>query len=134
MAFFNFGIFGEQEHRVFNYRPRYYDPEKEAVKEKFAEVDGSAEKKEYVPGTYLKGAFRRENRYRTVNSRVRTFIGLAGLLMIIVILIYIAKIYPALIDGIRKEKAAKGQTEQQVENPWGADEVDEWGLYNPNDY
>ena len=30
MAIFNW--FGESEHRVFNYKPRYYDPEKEALK------------------------------------------------------------------------------------------------------
>ena len=24
---FNFGFFGNQPHRVFNYKPRYYDPE-----------------------------------------------------------------------------------------------------------
>jgi len=130
MAFFNFGIFGEPEHRVFNYRPRYYDPEKEAVKEKFADVDGTAEKKEYVPGTYLKGAFRRENRYRTVTSRTRTIASLLGLLMVIVILIYIAKIYPTLVRGIQAQK----EQQQEQKNNFGADDADEWGLYNPNDY
>ena len=29
---FNFGFFGTPEHRVFKYRPRYYDEEKEALK------------------------------------------------------------------------------------------------------
>ena len=38
---FNFGFFGTPEHRVFHYRPRYYDEEKEALKEKFGHVDGS---------------------------------------------------------------------------------------------
>lgn len=32
MAGFNFGFFGNQEHRVFNYKPRYYDPEEEALR------------------------------------------------------------------------------------------------------
>ena len=44
MAGFNFGFFGDQEHRVFNYKPRYYDPEKEALKAKFGDVDGTNEK------------------------------------------------------------------------------------------
>ena len=39
MAIFNW--FGESEHRVFNYKPRYYDPEKEALKKKFGDADGS---------------------------------------------------------------------------------------------
>ena len=45
---FNFGFFGTQEQRVFNYKPRYYDPEKEALKEKFGHVDGRKEKEPYV--------------------------------------------------------------------------------------
>jgi hypothetical protein len=104
MAFFNFGIFGEQEHRVFNYKPRYYDPEKEAVKEKFASVDGSMEKKDYVPGSYDKGAFKRADRYRTSGDRTRMIVSLAGLLLIIVALIYIAKIYPSLVSSVDKQQ------------------------------
>lgn len=104
MAFFNFGIFGEQEHRVFNYKPRYYDPEKEAVKEKFASVDGSMEKKDYVPGSYVKGAFKREDRYRTSGGRTRMIVSLAGLLLIIVALIYIAKMYPSLVSSVDKQQ------------------------------
>ena len=54
MGFFNF--FGDDEHRVFNYKPMYYDKEKEDRMRKFKAVDGSmdAEKKdgEYVPGTF----------------------------------------------------------------------------------
>lgn len=135
MAFFNFGIFGEQEHRVFNYKPRYYDPEKEALKEKFASVDGTMEKKDYVPGTYLKGAFRREDRYRTAGGRIRMITSLVGLLMVIIILILIAKIFPALTQASRQQQSLQEEMyEQAVENPYGADDVDEWGLYNPKDY
>ena len=43
MAGFNFGFFGEQEHRVFDYKPRYYDPEKEKRKAMFGDVDGTAD-------------------------------------------------------------------------------------------
>ena len=107
MAFFNFGIFGEQEHRVFNYKPRYYDPEEEEMKKKFADVDGTMEKKTYVPGSYIQGAFNRENRYRTKGSLTRKIIGLVGLLLIIVAIIYMAKIYPTLRNGIEQEQALK---------------------------
>ena len=31
----NFGWFGEIEHRVFDYKPRYYDKEKDELKQKF---------------------------------------------------------------------------------------------------
>lgn len=124
MAFFNFGIFGEQEHRVFHYTPRYYDPEKEAMKEKFSSVDGSKEKQDYVPGMYVKGAFKRENRYRTSGGRTRMIVSLAGLLLIIVALIYIAKIYPSLISGLDKQqKEARGI----VTDP---DDPDEYTIVN----
>ena len=38
MAIFNFGFFGNQEHRVFNYKPRYYDPEEEERRRMFGDV------------------------------------------------------------------------------------------------
>ena len=41
---FNFGFFGNQPHRVFNYKPRYYDPEEEKRRQMFGEVDGSNDK------------------------------------------------------------------------------------------
>ena len=42
MGYFNF--FGDNEHRVFNYKPIYYDPQEEERKRKFGAVDGSLEK------------------------------------------------------------------------------------------
>ena len=63
---FNFGFFGTPEHRVFNYKPRYYDEEKDELRKKFGKVDGSLDgkDKEYVPGSYLKGSFRDGNYQR----------------------------------------------------------------------
>lgn len=118
MAFFNFGIFGEQEHRKFNYRPRYYDPEEEAMKEKYASVDGSMEKKEYVPGSYVRGAFKRENRYRTSGGNARTVVSLIGLLLIVVALIYMARIFPTLMKGVearQKQETTMGDVVDRFE-------------------
>ena len=42
----NFGWFGESEHRVFDYKPIYYDKEKDELKQKFGKVDGSMEHKD----------------------------------------------------------------------------------------
>ena len=39
-----FSFFGDQEHRVFNYKPIYYDQEKEERRQMFGKVDGSIEK------------------------------------------------------------------------------------------
>ena len=41
MALFNF--FGDNEHRVFNYKPIYYDPAEEERKRRFGAVDGTME-------------------------------------------------------------------------------------------
>ena len=98
MGLFNF--FGENEHRVFNYKPIYYDPAEEERKRRFGAVDGSLEreKKEgtYVPGSYIKGSFREGSRTRTPMKRVQTIIGIISLLLICVVLWYIAKFYSLL--------------------------------------
>ena len=39
-----FDFFGESEHRVFNYKPIYYDPEEEKRKQMFGAVDGTMDK------------------------------------------------------------------------------------------
>ena len=100
MGFFNF--FGDDEHRVFNYKPMYYDKEKEDRMRKFKAVDGSmdAEKKdgEYVPGTYLHGAFR-DGAYQSTRNRrksVHTVIGIVTLLLIVAALYFILKFYTLL--------------------------------------
>ena len=98
MGLFNF--IGENEHRVFNYKPIYFDPEEEERKRRFGAVDGSLEreKKEgtYVPGSYIKGSFREGSRTRTPMKRVQTIIGIISLLLICVVLWYIAKFYSLL--------------------------------------
>ena len=55
-----FGWFGDQEHRVFNYKPIYYDEEKEKRRQMFGKVDGSAEAER--PGPRTGGAGRTEGR------------------------------------------------------------------------
>lgn len=94
MALFNW--FGEQEHRVYNYKPRYYDPEKEAREKKFHHK--KKEEEEYTPGSYVKGAFRNGNysRERGHSNKVQNIIGIIGLLLIAVILFYIVKFYALL--------------------------------------
>ena len=98
-----FGIFArDHKHRVFNYKPRYYDPDEEERKAKFSAVDGrdAAGKEEgtYVPGSNLRGAFRGGNyaKKRTSGGRVQVIIGIVTLLLIAVVLIYITKFYSLL--------------------------------------
>ena len=96
-----FNIFGEQEHRTFNYKPIYYDPQKEELKRRFSAVDGSEQKPEngpYVPGSHIQGAFRGGNYKRTKSpaGRSQNIIGLVGLALVVIVLIYIAKFYTLL--------------------------------------
>lgn len=93
----NFGWFGESEHRVFDYKPRYYDKEKDELKQKFGKVDGSLEHKDtpYVPGSYLNGAFRGGHKKRSSN-KAQKIITLIGLILFVVVMIYITKFYSLL--------------------------------------
>ena len=94
---FNFGFFGRTEHRVFRYRPRYYDEEKEALKEKFGHVDGSLKNGPYVPGSYIKGSLRNGNYQRTRSAgKAQRIIGIVGLVLFFVVLIMIAKYFSLL--------------------------------------
>ena len=53
MGFFN--LFGDNEHRVFNYKPIYYNPKEEERRRKFGAVDGTLDK-EKKDGTYVAGS------------------------------------------------------------------------------
>ena len=96
MGIFNF--FGEQEHRVFDYKPIYYDKEKDELKRKFGKVDGSEEKETYVPGSHIQGSFRDGNYQarRSHSNKAQNIIGLVGLVLVARVLIYIAKFYTIL--------------------------------------
>lgn len=96
-----FGWFGDQKHRVFNYKPIYYDEEKEARRQMFGHVDGSLDEKkekgEYTPGASIRGAFRDGGYARRRSSgKAHSIIGIIGLALVVAILIYIAKFYSLL--------------------------------------
>lgn len=102
MAGFNFGFFGNPEHRVFNYKPRYYDPEEEQRKRMFGDVDGTnkeaKEKGAYVPGSSIRGAWRDGNyqKTRSAQSRTQVIISIVTLLLIALVLVYVVKFYSLL--------------------------------------
>ena len=82
---FSFNFFGKHEVRKFNYRPRFYDPEAEARKEMFGDhsKDKNGEKKEYVPGVYLKGSLR-DGSYKSTKDLTKNqkFLGMLTMLLI----------------------------------------------------
>lgn len=100
MGLFNF--FGETEHKVFDYKPIYYDKDEEERKQMFGAVDGTRDaemkKSSYVPGSYIKGAFRDGNYQRTRghSSKVQNIIGIISLLLVLIVLFFIAKFYSLL--------------------------------------
>lgn len=101
---FNFNFFGEQEHRVFNYKPRYYDAEKEERRRFFGEHPEAGsedeEKKGYTPGKYLSGSFRDGNYQHlrsTSSNKTQKIIGIVGLILFFVILYFIAKFYMLIL-------------------------------------
>ena len=89
-------FFGTQEHRKFHYTPRYYDPEKERRKEIFGEVDGTYEKESGKPGDYIRRNMRRERSRVDRTTTAQRLIGLIGMGLFVVVLIYIAKFYAVL--------------------------------------
>lgn len=94
-----FNWFGEQEHKVFDYKPIYYDKEKEELKKKFGKVDTPVkEDQPYVPGSYIKGSLRDGNYQKSVrnSNKAQNIIGLIGLLLVFAVLFYIAKFYAML--------------------------------------
>lgn len=100
MGLFNF--FGDSEHKVFDYKPIYYNKEDEERRKMFGTVDGSVEKEKkegtYAPGSYIQGSLRdgRYQRTRSHNTRTQTIIGIVTLLLIALVLIFIAKFYTLL--------------------------------------
>ncbi len=95
---FNFGFFGKREHRVYNYKPRYYDPKKEELKEKFGHIDASKDnQKEYVPGEFVKGSLRGGAYKKTKDSsKNQHIIGIISIVLFFIMLIYLVKFFNLL--------------------------------------
>ena len=95
----DFNFFGGREHRVFHYKPRYYDPEAEERKRLFGQVDGSIDKEKgtYTPGAFVRGSFR-DGHYRRTRraSRAQQVIGLVGLILLAVVLILLTRFFSIL--------------------------------------
>lgn len=98
---FSFNFFGTQEVRKFNYRPRFYDPEKEERRKKFG--DHGAQKKPYVPGQHIKGSLRDGNYSRTEEiGRNQKVIGVITTFLLFAVIFLIIKYYPLLLEALSK--------------------------------
>ena len=101
-----FSFFGDSEHRVFNYKPIYYNPEEEERKRRFGRVDGSLGNTasgesgilKEILGLQIKGAFKDGN-YRSSRghaSKAQTIIGIVTMLLVFAVLYMIARFYMSL--------------------------------------
>ncbi len=93
-------FFKTPKHRVFEYKPLYYDPRKEALDEKI-EQQRRRDAGEYVPGDHVRKGFNRirfeSKRSSGTNPLVRflTIVGLAGL---IAALLYFTDVMQVLMN------------------------------------
>ncbi|MDI9551572.1 MAG: hypothetical protein GX125_10485 [Bacteroidales bacterium] len=94
---------GERDRRTFRYRPIYYDEKEEELRQMFGHVDGRLEKESrdkdgnYVPGSYIRSSFR-DSKYtrRKSASTAQRIIGMVGLVLFFIVLIFFVKFYSLL--------------------------------------
>ena len=100
---FSFNFFGKQEVRKFNYRPRFYDPDKEERRRKFGDHSKEAADKPYVPGKHLKGSLRDGNYSRTEEvEKNQKFVGMITTVLLFTVIYLIVKYYPILLEALSK--------------------------------
>ncbi len=95
-------FFKTPKHLVFDYKPRYYDPRKEALDKKIEE----AEKRnagEYVPGDNIRKGFKRirfENKRSKGQSAALRFITIIGFVLIFIALVYLTDVVDILMNSL----------------------------------
>lgn len=115
------GFFSPYKKRAnsFNYKPRYYDPVKEAREQRRAELHGTSSEDaehDYVPGQYLKRqrsarSARREERNSDGRMRMWIMMGIAILLML-----FMYRLYPVITSAFSERPSkVKVNVEQQAE-------------------
>ncbi|MDD2385185.1 MAG: hypothetical protein PHP52_00190 [Bacteroidales bacterium] len=93
------GFFKLPEYNVYDYKPRFYDPDKEERKERRRELrdmrgktQSEIEDDTYKPGSTIKGSFRPKmprRAYRSRSSTIRLFVIMAVLFFLAYILIVV---------------------------------------------
>jgi len=100
---FRISFFNSPKPRVFNYRPRYFDPEKERWEQRRAQLN--AEKKgetgtatqerlfQHNPGSHIRGSFQKalfENRRRTGDNKYVRVVVILSIVTLFVAAFYLA--------------------------------------------
>ena len=89
----NLSFFRTPKHRVFNYRPLYYDERKEDLKERIENAQ-NWEKGEYVPGKSIRGSFGKikyDVKRSDNSSKLRRILTLIALVMFMLALLYFSQ-------------------------------------------
>jgi len=96
MGMFNFSFFGDQERRSYNYRPRFYDPDKDRLRSTQRKEEDSD--REYVPGEFIKRSFSDHSfqKTRSTGNRAQNIIGIIGLLLLAAVIFMMIKFYSIL--------------------------------------
>ncbi len=102
---FRISFFHTPQHRVFNYRPRYWNPEKEAFEERIKQsrekvaAEKRNEDKPYVPGGSIRGSFQRSHevarRYPARQKLIRAII-IISLIVIMIMALYLTQAFSYL--------------------------------------
>lgn len=88
-------FFSQRKPKAFDYKPRYYDPEKERRDQRRRELcgpDAQAPQQEYKPGMYVRNHVRDNRMYRISKDRDRrrnSSLRLAVILVLLVALAYL---------------------------------------------
>ncbi|HOO43237.1 MAG TPA: hypothetical protein P5167_07485 [Bacteroidales bacterium] len=103
---FRISFFRTPQHRVFNYKPRYWNPEKEAFEERIRQsrekvaAEKHNEDKPYVPGGSIRGSFQRrhevERRYPARQKIIRAII-IISLIVIMIMALYFTQAFSYLM-------------------------------------
>ena len=95
-------LFKTPKHKVFNYKPIYYDPVKEEFDERVARIRASMETEEkqktreerlYYPGRTIRGSFQKaryENRRHAGNNSYIRWVVLLSIVVLLVAIVYFA--------------------------------------------
>ena len=102
---FRISFFRTPKHRVFNYKPMYWNPEKEAFEERIKRTRETVaaqkkdEDKPYIPGGSIRGSFRAsyhvERRYPARQKLVRAVI-VISLVVIMLMAVYFTQAFSYL--------------------------------------
>ncbi len=118
----------------FKYIPRYYDPQKEAMEQRRAELRGERlddSDQEYKPGQYIrrKSAARMDRKRQSSSRRILVSIGVIVVVAYLGSLLY-AKIIDmfGLTDGVRSESVITPNSEFEEFDPYAPIVI------VPNDY